>query len=148
SHAPAAQSSSRTRAIPVWPIAFAAGVLTMCALPYLLSAEWGPPGLDRLGTFWFNHDFSQYQAAMREGGRSTAWLVHDHFSAETHAAILMYPLYVAAGKAAVALHVSDLAIFTALEWLGRLAVIGALVAFVATFIPDQKPRRLALLLAV
>ena len=68
------------------------------ALPYLLAAALAPPDLDRTGTFWFGKDFSQYAAAMREGARQSGWLIHDHFSAEPHAAALMYPLYVTAGK--------------------------------------------------
>ena len=34
--------------------------------------SFGPPDLQRIGTFWFSPDFSQYEAAMREGARQTA----------------------------------------------------------------------------
>ena len=56
------------------------------------------PTCARMGTFWFDRDFSQYAAAMREGARQSGWLIHDHFSAEPHAAALMYPLYVGYGQ--------------------------------------------------
>jgi hypothetical protein len=123
-------------------------MVALCGLPYLLAALFGPPELARMGTFWFDRDFSQYAAAMREGARQSSWLVHDHFSAEPHSAALMYPLYVATGKLAAFLGVSDLWIFGALEWLGRFAVLGALYAFAGTFVKDRRQRRLAVVLAL
>jgi hypothetical protein len=113
-----------------------------------MAAWFGPPDLQHLGTFWFIRDFSQYEAAMRDGASQSGWLVHDHFSAEPHAAALMYPLYVAAGKAAALVGTSSLSVFAALEWLGRLAVIGALYAFAATFLPQPRQRRLMMVLAL
>jgi hypothetical protein len=142
-------SVARVRtATATWLIGFTVATLALCGLPYLLARAFGPPDLEFIGTFWFNHDFSQYEAAMREGARSTSWLIHDHFSAESHPAILMYPLYVAAGKLAALFGLGDQTAFAALEWLGRLSVLGALYAFAATFVHDVKIRRLALVLAI
>ena len=132
----------------LWLLGAAAALLLMCALPYVLSALYGPADLERIGTFWFMRDFSQYQAAMREGAASSSWLIHDHFSAEPHTPALMYPLYVAAGKVAALLHVSDLSVFAALEWLGRLGILGAVYAFAATFVRNRTQRRLAVLLTL
>jgi hypothetical protein len=101
-----------------------------------------------MGTFWFVRDFSQYQAAMREGGSSQSWLIHDRFTAEPHSPALMYPLYVALGKLAASLRQEELALFAAVEWLGRIALVGALYWFVGTFLPRARERRLAFLLAV
>jgi hypothetical protein len=123
-------------------------LLAVCGLPYLLAALFGPTYLERIGTFWFMRDFSQYQAAMREGASQSGWLIHDHFSAEAHTPALMYPLYVAAGKLAAALHISDLSVFVAMEWLGRLAVLGGMYAFAATFVRETRTRRLAIVLAL
>jgi hypothetical protein len=120
----------------------------LCGLPYLLSALLGPTDLEREGTFWFMRDFSQYQAAMREGASQSGWLIHDHFSAEPHQPALMYPLYVGAGKVASLLGVPHTSIFVALEWLGRFAVLGSVYAFSATFLRDNNARRLAVLLAL
>ena len=131
-----------------WLVGAAAVVLVLCGLPYLLSALFGPADLERIGTFWFMRDFSQYEAAMREGASQSGWLIHDHFSAEPHAAALMYPLYVAAGKFAALLGVSNLAVFAALEWVGRVAILGALYAFAATFLHERRHRRLAIVLAL
>lgn len=123
-------------------------LLALCGLPYLLSALFGPATLEREGTFWFVRDFSQYQAAMREGASQPGWLIHDHFSAEPHTPALMYPLYVAAGKLAALLHVSDIAVFAALEWLGRGAVLAATYAFAATFLKGSRQRKLMVALAL
>ena len=124
-----------------WLIGIAAAVAILCGLPYVLAAALGPPDLDRLGTFWFGKDFSQYAAAMREGARQSGWLIHDHFSVEPHTAALMYPLYVAAGKLAAALELSNVTVFATLEWLGRLAVLGAVYVFAAAFVEGRRQRR-------
>jgi hypothetical protein len=131
-----------------WLVVATLAVLGLCALPYVLADVWGPADLAFIGTFWFNHDFTQYRAAMREGARSTGWLIHDHFTAEPHQALLMYPLYVGAGKLAAALHMSDLTLFAAMEWLGRISLVAAVYGFAATFMQDARARRLALLLAL
>ena len=131
-----------------WLCGLALALVVLCGLPYLLSALFGPPDLLRMGTFWFSRDFSQYQAAMREGAQHSSWLIHDHFSVEPHSAALMYALYVAAGKFAALVGLSDVAVFAGLEWLGRLAVLGATYLFAATFVKAQSQRRLAVLLSL
>ena len=122
-------------------------MLLLCALPYVVAAAFGPPDLARMGTFWFVRDFSQYQAAMREGASSAGWLIHDRFTAEPHQPVLMYPLYVGLGKLAAALGISDLAVFAAAEWLGRVGLLAAIHLFSATFLVERRQRRLATLLA-
>ncbi len=131
-----------------WLCGLAVALVVLCGLPYALSALFGPPDLLRMGTFWFNRDFSQYQAAMREGAHQSSWLIHDHFSVEPHAAALMYVLYVAAGKFAALVGLSDFAVFAGLEWLGRFAVLGATYLFAATFVQAKSQRRLAVLLSL
>jgi hypothetical protein len=131
-----------------WLFGAGAVLAILCGLPYLLAALFGPANLRFEGTFWFMRDYSQYEAAMREGASSTSWLIHDHFSAEPHSAALMYPLYVAAGKFAAAAGLSFATVFAALEWLGRFAVLGAVYAFAATFVQSRAQRRLAVILAL
>jgi hypothetical protein len=144
----AADTRATWRADRRWLAGMAVALVLLCGLPYLLSALAGPSDLERSGTFWFNRDFSQYQAAMREGARQTGWLIHDHFSAEPHQPALMYPLYIAAGKFAAMSGLSDVSVFVGLEWLGRLAVLGAMYAFSASFLAERRQRRLAVLLAL
>ena len=131
-----------------WLCGLAVALVVLCGLPYVLAALFGPPDLVQMGTFWFSRDFSQYQAAMREGARQSSWLIHDHFSVEPHSAALMYVLYVAAGKLAALVGLSDFAVFAVLEWLGRIAVLGATYLFVATFVQAKSQRRLAVLLSL
>src|SRR5438132_7214572 len=127
-------ASPRGRGDFVWLVGAAVVVLGLCGLPYLVSALFGPSDLERIGTFWFMRDFSQYEAAMREGASQSGWLIHDHFSAEPHSAALMYPLYVAAGKLAALLHAGFTTVFVVMEWLGRLALLGAIYAFASCFV--------------
>jgi len=131
-----------------WLCAAAAALIVLCGLPYIVSAIAGPPDLQPIGTFWFSGDYSQYQAAMREGAGETGWLIHDHFSAEPHSAALMYPLYVGMGKLAAWLDSSPLTLFATAEWLGRLAVFGAVYVFAATFLTGRRERRLAVVLTL
>ncbi|MDQ3810132.1 MAG: hypothetical protein M3336_07570 [Chloroflexota bacterium] len=130
-----------------WLSGAAVVLVVLCGLPYIVAALYGPAALERPGTFWFGHDFSQYQAAMREGGAQPGWLIHNHFTAEPHQPAFIYPVYVAAGKLAAALAVDAIAVFGALEWLGRLTLLASLYAFSATFLDDPRQRRLAVLLA-
>jgi hypothetical protein len=138
----------RARGDFVWLCSAAGVVLGLCGLPYVLSALFGPSDLERIGTFWFMRDFSQYEAAMREGASQSGWLIHDHFSAEPHSAALMYPLYVAAGKAAALLAVSNFTAFAALEWVGRLAIVASTYAFASAFLKRPRERHLALALSL
>jgi hypothetical protein len=131
-----------------WLGMMAAAIVLLCGLPYALAALFGPAELQRLGTFWFARDFSQYEAAMREGARQSGWLIHDHFSVEPHRPALMYVLYVGAGKLAALLGLSDVSLFVALEWIGRFAVLGATYLFAATFLIDRRQRRLAVVLSL
>jgi hypothetical protein len=101
-----------------------------------------------MGTFWFSRDFSQYEAAMREGARQSSWLIQDHFSAEAHTPALMYVLYVAAGKFAALVGAPAHAVFSTLEWLGRGAILLATYAFASTFLADRRQRRLAVVLSL
>jgi hypothetical protein len=137
----------RTRGDALWLLGAAGVLMVLCALPYLVSAWSGPADLERLGTFWFARDFSQYQAAMREGAQQSGWLVHDHFSAEGHQPAFVYPLYTGMGKLAALLHQNPLLVFSAAEWLGRLALLAALYVFAATFVEDRRARQLAVALA-
>src|SRR6266508_5507769 len=118
-----AHTAPRARTLPAvvrahpdapWLAGTAGVLLVLCGLPYVVSAWFGPSDLQRIGTFWFVRDFSQYQAAMREGAAQAGWLIHDHFSPEPHQAAFIYPLYTAAGKVASALHIDALIVFSAL----------------------------------
>lgn len=136
------------RADAPWLIGIGIALVILCGLPYVLAIVAGPSGLDRIGTLWFARDFSQYQAAMRQGAHQTGWLLIDQFSAEQHTPALMYPLYIALGKLAATLGVSDLVLFAILEWVGRAAVLGGIYWLAATFIVRPQPRRLAVILAL
>lgn len=130
-----------------WLVPVSLAVVLLCAAPYVVSTVLGPTEMQRDGTFWFVQDFSQYEAAMREGARGSSWLVHDHFTAEPHAAVMMYPLYVGLGKLASILGLPPMLPLSGMEWVGRLAVLLSVYAFAATFSAGTRQRCLAVLLA-
>src|SRR5579859_4554795 len=146
-----AQRRAHARAWPAdasWLLGASAALILLCSLPYALATWFGPSDLEHIGTFWFMRDFSQYQAAMREGASQSGWLIHDHLSAEDHSAEFVYQLYVAAGKLSALMGLGNLTVFAVLEWLGRLAVLGGAYAFAATFLKPRRQRRLAVLLTL
>lgn len=128
--------------------AIAAFALGLTLVLHLLQAQLGPVDRIQVGTFWFWRDFGQYLAAIREGAASASWLIHNHFSAEPHEPVFMYPLYVAIGKLAAATGAPLMAVYRAAEIGTRLLIPVSLYAFVATFIGPLQLRRLALVLAL
>lgn len=130
-----------------WLLGAGGVALGLCAVPYLVAAILGPVDFERGGTFWYDLDVSQYQAAMREASRGASWLVHDHFTAEPHAPALMFTLYVALGKLAAVTGLAAPALFGALEWVSRIVLLLALYVFAATFLPNRAERHLAIVLA-
>lgn len=144
----ASQRLHGLRADLPWLLGIGVALAVACGLPYVVAAVAGPAGLEHIGTFWFARDFSQYQAAMRQGAQHAGWLLTDQFSAEPHAPALMYVLYVALGKLGAATGVSALALFAVCEWLGRAAILASVYWLTATFIPRGGPRLLAVALAL
>ncbi len=138
----------RLRADWRWLALCLTALLLLTACPYLVAARYGPPGLVRVGTFWFFRDFTQYLGAMRDAAVSGTWLLSDRFSAEAHRPILMYLPYVALGKLAAALGTDPLRLYYPLEVVARVALALALYIFVAAFLPCARQRRLAYLLAL
>jgi hypothetical protein len=85
---------------------------------------------------------------MHEGERDEGWLIHDHFTAEPHPAVLMFPLYVGVGKVAAATGRDVLQVYGALELAMRLAIPPAVYLFVSMLLPEIRARRFGFVLAV
>src|SRR5437660_12278379 len=120
---------SITRAEWVWLGAMTLFVLGLTLIPPTVERLFGPVDRVHLGTYWWSGDFTQYLAAMRDGASSPSWLIEDHFSAESHEPILMYPLYVALGKIATASGLPIMTLYAACELLMRLMLPIALYLF-------------------
>lgn len=131
-----------------WWLSATGIALLVTALPTLVTVAFGPPELDHVGTYWFGRDYGQYQAVMREAASNPGWLVHNRYTAEPHAPILLYPFYVAIGKLGALLGTAPERVFALFEWLGRLALLGSVYVFASTFLPGIRQRRLAWLLTL
>ncbi|MBM2810522.1 MAG: putative rane protein [Chloroflexi bacterium] len=99
----------------------------LAALPTLIAAALPPSGLDGYGSTMFINDFAQYEAAMAEGGRSTDWRIHDHFTPELHEPALMWPLYVAVGKLSTVIGIPPILVYRAVELLSRAILLATIV---------------------
>src|SRR5438105_12814563 len=60
---------------------------------------------------------------------------------QTCALPILYPLYVGAGKLAALLHLGFTTVFVVMEWLGRLALLGAIYAFTSCFVRERSEER-------
>lgn len=122
--------------------------LALTLAPAILEAQLGPSDRVHIGTYWFWRDFGQYLAAMREGAEVPSWLIHDHYSAEPHDPVFMYPLYVGIGKLSTAIGVPWMGLYRVIELATRVLIPVSLYVFVATFIEPVRLRPLALVLAL
>ncbi len=130
-----------------WLAAMTLLIVAITLIPPTLGRLYGPQDRVHLGTYWYNQDFTQYQATMREAATSPSWLVHDHSSAEPHDPVFMFPLYAAIGKLAAATSIDALAVYAVVEMAGRLVLPMALYVFAASMIGSVAGRRLAFVLA-
>lgn len=121
-------------------------IVGITLIPPTLGRLYGPQDRVHVGTYWYNQDFTQYQATMREAATSPSWLVHDHSSAEPHEPVFMFPLYSAIGKLATATSLDALAVYAAVEMAGRVVLSIALYVFAASMIGSVAGRRLAFVL--
>lgn len=126
-------------------VAWSAAVLAgLAALPYAVALLRPPDGYQLARTLYYGNDLSQYLAAMGDG-RSSAWLVQDHLTAEPHSPALMYTFYVLLGKLAGLLGAQPVHLFAGAMLAAAPALVFSAYAFVATFTPSVSERRLALL---
>lgn len=140
---PAATSAVEGRWVGIATLA----LLLLTQIPPTVAGLAGPDDRVHVGTYWYPDDFSAYLAAMREAATSPSWLVHSHFSAEPHDPALMFPLYVAIGKASSASGLPLLSVYGAVELAGRALLAVSLYVFAAAFLTGQRARRLAFVLA-
>ena len=108
-----------------WPWPLAIGLALLILLPFALAAVGVPAGHLFRGTLKPSGDESQYLAAVRMG-MSGAWSWHDPYMTHPPPAILMYPLYMAAGHGAALLGLSTPMAFALLHGLAALLLFGAL----------------------
>jgi len=127
-----------------WALTVAAVLTLALDLPFRVAGFGAAYGQTFVGMMWAPQDAAQYFSAMRQGAARN-WLIVDRFSVETHAPILMYPLYVLLGKIAAAVGLSMDAAFMLAAALARFAFFTMLYGFVGCISSDVAQRRLMLL---
>jgi hypothetical protein len=131
-------------------------VLVLLALAGLILAEtplflaWccGPSDLAGLGTFWFVNDFAQYESAMDQGARTSAWLITNRFTPEVHHPAMMFGLYVALGKLAAVIGVPITVVYRLAEVAARAIFVFALAAFLHWLLGAGRVLRFAFVLGL
>jgi hypothetical protein len=131
-----------------WLVGGLVAAVVIGALPLMLAACCAPAGATGLGTAWFVNDFAQYESAMRQGAEQSGWLIHDAFTAESHNAAFIFPLYVGIGKLAALANLPVTVLERLLEVFARAILVVALWAFCRTFTGSQIAARWAFVLAL
>jgi hypothetical protein len=128
-----------------WVLSWAAIVLVIVNIPYLLGWVTSTPEVEFGGAVYNVHDANSYIAKMRQGAQG-AWLFRLPYTVEEHRGTIVYIYYLLLGKLAAVSGVS-------LEWTFHLARLasGALLlttvyAFLARFTSYRAVRRTAFLL--
>ncbi len=132
----------------VWVLALTLLVVGLTLVPPTLARLIGPADRVHVGTYWYHEDFPVYLAAMQEAASTASWLIHDHFTTESHGPIMMFPLYVLIGKVSAYTGLPLLAVYAAVELIARCVLASAIYAFVAALVANRAGRRFAFLLSV
>ncbi|MHB8737667.1 MAG: hypothetical protein ACYC9D_03645 [Candidatus Dormibacteria bacterium] len=104
------------------------GSVLVSSLPYLVARLLSPPGRTFFGFVYLVDDNATYLAKIQEGAAGH-WLWTDSYTLTGHAPVLLYTWYLAAGRAAAALHLPALAAWQGLRVLGALVLVVALWLF-------------------
>ena len=104
-----------------------------------------PPGFYDNGVLMLSQDASEYLSAIRQGMHGML-LYDDQYTTLPASPILMYPIYMLAGRLLAPLHVSPAVVFHLVHAVGAISLVAASWAFVRTFAPRQSIYAYALIL--
>ena len=128
-----------------WPALFAALVMALTALPYLVAVSRQTDAWHFGGFLFGVEDGNSYIADMGQGARG-AWLFTLPYSSEPHPGVLMFSFYLALGRVAGPDHDAQVLAFHAARLVCGWAMLMVSYGFLAEFLPRVKQRRLALAL--
>jgi hypothetical protein len=129
-----------------WTLAWAAVILAVSCLPYLIAWEAAPPGYQFGGILVNPFDGNSYLAKMRQGWAGT-WQFHLTYTPEPHDGAYIFLFYLGLGHVARLAGLSLILVYHAARVLGGLALLVAIYAFLVRFTRDWRERRLAFWLA-
>ena len=129
-----------------WALTWAAVILAVSCLPYLVAWLTSPPGYQFSGILVNPFDGNSYLAKMRQGWAG-AWQFHLTYTPEPHdGAPIIYLFYLGLGHASRLVGLPLLLIYHAARVLAGLALLLAVYAFAVHLTDDLRERRLAFVL--
>ncbi len=126
-----------------WALTWAAVIVTVSCLPYLVAWVATPSGYQFGGILVNPLDGNSYLAKMRQGWAG-AWQFHLTYTPEPHeGAYIIYLFYLTLGHVARLTGLPLILVYHAARVLGGLALLVTVYAFLARLTGDHRERRLA-----
>jgi len=122
-----------------WAAGFAALVMALTTVPYLLAASASNEQWRFGGFLWGVEDGNSYIAKMGQGARG-AWLFTLPYSSEPHKGVLIYPFYLWLGKLAGPGHAAQVWVYHGARIVFGFALVFVSYRFLAEFLPDIRQR--------
>jgi hypothetical protein len=129
----------------LWVSLFAAGVMVLTTLPYLVAFASEADGW-RFGGFLLGvEDGNSYIAKMSEGARG-AWLFTLAYSSEPQRGAFMFGLHLLLGRLAGPSHEAQVVVYHLARFLFGFLLLLVSYLFLAEFLPQARQRRLGIVL--
>lgn len=128
-----------------WALFWAAIIVGLSSLPYLLAWRLAPEDVQYTGLLINHFDGASYYAKMRQGMRGD-WLFHLAFTPEPHDGVFVYTFYLALGHLARVLHLPIPLVYHLARIATGLILLLVAYRFIAVFFRHVQARRLTFLL--
>jgi len=134
-----------TRREWLWASLFAAGVMALTTLPYLVASASEADGWRFGGFLLAVEDGNSYIAKMSEGARG-AWLFTLAYSSEPQRGVFMFGLHLLLGRLAGTNHEAQVVVYHLARLLFGFLLLLVSYLFLAEFLPRVRQRRLGLVI--
>lgn len=124
------------------PVALAAAITLVTAIPYLLGFLTQPKGRVFMGFFVLGDDQNTYLAKMRQGLEGS-WVWVNRYTSEPSTGTFFFVGWLALGHVVALLHTSLMAGYQLARVVGGFFLMVAGYAFIRHFVEDPRARRLA-----
>jgi hypothetical protein len=128
-----------------WALLWAAAIVGLSSLPYLLAWQLAPEDVQYTGLLINHFDGASYYAKMQQGMRGD-WLFHLAFTPEPHNGSFIFTFYLALGNLARVLRLPIPLTYHLARALAGLFLLSVAYRFVASFFRRVPARRAAFLL--
>ncbi|HEV3233070.1 MAG TPA: hypothetical protein VG329_00795 [Candidatus Dormibacteraeota bacterium] len=151
---PAAAASEHARLRSSWrrellvAAALGTALFAVTMVPYLVAYLNAPPGGVFNGFFFLGDDGSTYISEMRAGANGAWGWIDPYISRPVGDPVLLFMLYILAGKLAALAHIPVFAAFHLLRLSGAVALVLAARRLAVATLPPGRPRQLAVILGL